>query len=339
MADCQNQSGARQWNSATVSGLFRAHLALISVNVIYGLNYLVAKGLMPGLVGPSGFILFRVGGSLFLFASAFFAIRAFFGSEGNRLAGNANRFWPERRDWARLLFCALFGVTVNQLLFFNGLSLTSPLNSAIIMTSNPILVLLLSAVVLGDRITGRKALGLGMGVAGAVTLILISAGAGSGTSSIQGDLMVLGNSASYALYLIAVRPLMERYGPMHLNALTFALGGLMALPFGIGEAMAVDFGIFSQRDVLSFAYVIVCSTFLAYLFNMLALRHVSPLVSSVYINLQPVMAGLFSWILSAFWPENYAGDITAARVICAVVIGWGVWLVSRPGRARGSLPE
>ena len=100
-----------------------AHIALFLVNVIYAANYLIAKGIMPDHVQPSGFIFLRVLGAAFLFFIVFL-------------------FKPEKiekKDMPRLIFSGLFGVAINQLLFFNGLNLTSPINASIIMTSSPIL--------------------------------------------------------------------------------------------------------------------------------------------------------------------------------------------------------
>ena len=133
----------------------KAHLALFTVNFIYGVNYVVAKGLMPDVIGPSGFILLRVLGAGLLFWTLF-ALR------------------PERvtaSDLARLVACGFFGIALNQMMFFHGLMRTTPLNSSIIMVATPVLVLVLSAVLLGERVTWTKVLGILLGSAGAITLI------------------------------------------------------------------------------------------------------------------------------------------------------------------------
>jgi len=62
----------------------------------------------------------------------------------------------ERGDLPRLALAGLTGVAMNQLLFFNGLNLTSPVNASLIMTVNPVLVLLISAALLGTEVTRRK---------------------------------------------------------------------------------------------------------------------------------------------------------------------------------------
>ena len=125
-----------------------AHLALFSVGVIYALNYFIAKGLMPDKIGPSGFIALRVVGGGLLFW-------------GVRFLSNIEKV--DRGDLLRLALCGLTGVAINQLCFFNGLSLTSPLHASLIMTINPIFVLVASALILGSSITTRKLLGIALG--------------------------------------------------------------------------------------------------------------------------------------------------------------------------------
>ena len=125
-----------------------AHLALFSVGVIYALNYFIAKGLMPDKIGPSGFIALRVVGGGLLFW-------------GVRFLSKIEKV--DRGDLLRLALCGLTGVAINQLCFFNGLSLTSPLHASLIMTINPIFVLVASALILGSSITTRKLLGIALG--------------------------------------------------------------------------------------------------------------------------------------------------------------------------------
>ena len=169
-----------------------AHLALLVVALIYGCNYLVAKGLMPDLVGPSGFIVLRVHGWRRVVLA---------GARGHELRAEHGRS-IERSDMLRLLACGATGVAANQLLFFNGLNATSPVNASIIMTINPVLVLVISSVMLGTSITARKLLGILIGGGGAVALLVLSAQQQSLHASWQGDLMILLNAASYGFYLV-----------------------------------------------------------------------------------------------------------------------------------------
>lgn len=289
-----------------------AHSALLTVALIYGANYLIAKGLMPDLIGPSGFIVLRAAGAALLF----WVVYAF-------------RFERIRREdvW-RLALCGLFGVTSNQLMFFNGLSLTSPVNASIIMTSNPILVLVVSSILLKTAITARKLLGIGLGAVGALALLYLSADSFSTHISWQGDLLILGNAISYGVYLVLVKPLMMKYRPTTVIAWVFLFGTLFVMPIGWTQVQAVDFAVLTPNNWASVAYVVIGTTFLAYLLNSFALTKVMPTVVSMYIYLQPLFAGLFAYVYARCGGEDFTGDLTLGRMVCAALIFTGVYLVS-----------
>ncbi|MGB1031134.1 MAG: DMT family transporter [Flavobacteriales bacterium] len=293
-------------------GTYLAHLALFAVAAIYGANYVIAKGLMPDLIGPSGFIVYRVIGALALF--------------GTLYALNFERV--QSKDLIRLLFCGLTGVAVNQLMFFNGLNLTSPVHASIIMTVNPILVLIMSALILKNAITARKVLGIVVGTIGAVLLLLLSSTSNSAHVSVIGDAMVLVNAASYAVYLVIVKPLMSKYKPTTVIFYTFLCGALFVIPVGLNQALEVDWSLFTQRDTGALLYVIIATTFMAYLLNVYALKRVQPTVVSVYIYLQPLMAGLSAFAFAMLGWEDYTGDINLKTVGSALLIFIGVYLVS-----------
>ncbi|MBT8271285.1 MAG: EamA family transporter, partial [Bacteroidia bacterium] len=99
--------------------MLSAHLALFGANLIYGANYLIAKGVMPDKIGPSAFVLIRIIGASLLFWIIRFFIRE----------------KVEKKDLLRLLLCGLLGVATNQMFFFNGLNLTSPIDASIIITA------------------------------------------------------------------------------------------------------------------------------------------------------------------------------------------------------------
>ncbi|MBK9422016.1 MAG: DMT family transporter [Flavobacteriales bacterium] len=288
--------------------------ALFTVNLLYGINYVVAKGLMPGVIGPSGFILLRVAGANMLFWPVWLIKR-------ERVA------WS---DAGRLVICGISGVAVNQLMFFHGLMRTSPVHASIIMVATPILVLVLSGVLIGERITPNKALGVGLGAAGALMLILLGTAHNDGASML-GDFFILINASSYAVFLVMVKPLMSKYSAVTVMAWCFLVGSVIVVPFGLHEFAQVDWQGLAAPDVWSLAFVVVMVTFVAYLLNTWALRVVQPSVAGTFIYLQPVLALLASWFtvrgdLGLGWPQLGA----------AVCIFAGVWLVGRRDRKRPS---
>lgn len=289
-----------------------AHIALLFVAMVYGANYLVAKGLMPQMIGPSGFIVLRVVGAGLLFWLVY-----------------ALNWEPvTRRHLGRLMLCGLFGVAANQLMFFNGLSLTSPVNASIIMTSNPILVLLASAFLLKTAITARKLAGIGLGALGAILLLLQSNGTGAAHISWQGDLLILLNATSYGVYLVLVKPLMSVYKPTTVVAWVFLFGAVVVLPIGLPQALAIPWHAFTTNQYLAVAFVVVFTTFVVYLLNIFAMRTVMPTVVSMYIYLQPLFAGLFAYVYAQYGGDDFTGDLTVGRIASALLIFTGVYLVS-----------
>ena len=284
------------------------HLALFLVNLIYALNYSIAKDVMPDYIGPSGFILLRViGGSLLFFLTYIFFIKE-----------NV-----ELKDIVRLLFCGLFGVAINQLFFFEGLNLTTPINAAIIMTVSPILVIIFSAIIIKEKITIRKLLGIFLGIVGAATLILKSGSISIDNAFFVGNILIFINATSYSIYLVLVKTLMTKYNPITVMLYVFSFGLIFVLPFGLNELLEVNTQSFSKIIYLKVAFVVICTTFLAYLFNAFALKTLNPSVVSTYIYLQPVLASVVAIFLKS-------DSLDFIKILSALFIFSAVYLVSIP---------
>ena len=291
---------------------WQAHLALWGVGLISPTIIWLPKA-DARKIGPSGFIALRVAGR-HRYLQLLYAFR-----------------WErvERADLVRLWLCGLTGVTINQLLFFNGLAATSPVHASIIMTINPVLVLLISAALLGTTITVRKVLGIALGASGAITLLLNSGGGGlESHASWQGDLMVLLNAASYGVYLVVVKPLMSKYRPLTVISWVFLFGGLMAFPVGAAQAAAIEWSAFSTQDWMSVGFVVLFTTFVVYLLNIYALGRVQPTVVSIYIYLQPLLVGSMVWLAAQVGGADYMADMGWLQACCAAVIATGVWPTS-----------
>jgi len=298
---------------ALKNNTLKAHFALLGANIIYGANYLIAKGVMPNKIGPSAFIFVRVLGAILLFW----------------LLKSTIKEQIEKKDSLRLLLCGLLGVATNQLFFFHGLNLTSPIDASIIITSIPVMVLIFSAIILKEKITSNKILGLIIGGIGAVLLISYGNKSG-GTSSILGNLFIFLNACSYGLYLVIVKPLMKKYNSITVISWVFLFGFLFVFPFGIGDIMATDFSSWSVNTYLAVGFVVVFTTFLAYLFNIYALNYVSPSVNGSYVYLQPavtfIMVSIYAYVLNN---TAYAQDINLIKILSCLLIFAGVYLISK----------
>ena len=269
---------------------------------------------MPTYLTPNVFIFLRAVGATVLF----WLVKFLFVKEK-----------VKRKDLLLLAACGLFGVTVNQLFFFHGLSLTSSINSGIIMTVNPILVVILSYFILKESITWRKSVGIALGATGAI-LLTLTAGTGQGDSSL-GDLFIFINAASYAVYLVLVKPLMKKYAPLTVITYVFSFGltYIMLYPPTLMELASTDFSAIPMDKVYVIIFVIVGVTFLTYLLTVYGLKYVSPAVSSAYIYLQPVLVMFFAVVLSAIGlADDYTNTITWEKIGYMFLIFVGVYITS-----------
>jgi len=285
----------------------KAHLSVLIANIIYGANYSIAKEVMPAFIKPFGFIVIRVSVAAILF---FLAAKLFF---KEKIA---------KEDWPRIFACAVFGVTVNQLLFFKGLSLTSPINAGLMMVTNPIFVLILSVIFLNELINLKRIIGIISGIVGAVLLIIYGNRFSTAESDAVGDICILQNSLSYAIYMVMVLPLMKKYHPVTIMQIVFAIGTVLVLPFGWQEFTQIEWSTFSMSIWWSVVFVVIGTTFFAYLLNTLALRELSAGVVSVYIYLQPLLAAGFAMLLGKDAPN-------ILHLFAAVLIFLGVYLTTR----------
>lgn len=293
-------------------------MALLGANIIYGANHIIAKGVMPHKIGPSAFIFLRVIGAGMLF----WIIKSFISEK------------IEKKDYLLLLFCGLLGVATNQLLFFHGLNLTSPIDASIIITAVPVMVLIFSAIILKEKITSKKILGITIGAIGAVLLIWYGKNE-VGTSSILGNIFVLINACSYAIYLVIVKPLMKKYRPITVISWVFLFGFLFVFPIGLPDVLQTNFEAFTLTTYLTIAFVIIGTTFLAYLFNIYALQHVSPAVNGSYIYLQPAVSFLMVSLYAFVFNQNeYAQDINFIKVLSCVLVIIGVYLISHKSKPK-----
>ena len=269
---------------------------------------------MPNYLSPNVFILLRVAGATFLF----WIIRLLFVREK-----------VERKDLLKFALCAVFGVAVNQLFFFNGLNLSSSVNAGIIMTVNPILVVILSYFILKEKITWRKSVGITIGATGAI-LLTLTAGTGKG-DSLLGDLFLFINASSYALYLVLVKPLMQKYKPFTVITFVFSFGLIYVLfyPPTLMDIAETNFSQIPFDILIKILYVIIAVTFLTYLLTVYGLKFLSASVSSSYIYLQPVLVMVFTFLFGMWGiSDDYTNTITWEKVGYMIVIFFGVFLTS-----------
>ena len=276
------------------------------VAFIYGATFIVAKDVMPTYIQPFGFILLRVLG-----ATVLFWILGLF----------APKEKIDKKDFPRIASAAFFGVALNMLTFFKGLSMTSPISASVIMVSTPIVVLLFSAIFLKEGLGLRKISGVLIGMSGTVILIVYGSVSAGAESSQIGNLLVFVNAVSYAMYLILIKKLITKYHAFSFIKYIYSFGLLFVLPFGFNEIQQVNWTIIPNVIWLEIGFVLLFTTFFAYLINLMSMRYLKPTTLSVFIYLQP----LFSSVIAISLGKDSLGPI---KLIAALLIFIGVYLVS-----------
>lgn len=284
-----------------------ALIAATMVSLIYGVSFTIAKDVMPTYVKPFGFILLRVFGATILFW-----LISFFGPTEK----------IQLKDFPRIIAAAFFGVALNMLTFFKGLSFTSPISAAVIMVTTPIIVLILSAIIMKEKMINRKIFGILLGLFGTGFLILYGKSIGNAANAPLGNLLVFINAVSYAFYLILVKKLMDKYNAFTFVKWIYTFGLLMVLPFGWSEYQEIQWATIPTYILWEIVFVVLFTTFFTYLFNLVSMRELKPTTVAVFIYLQPLFATIFAISLGK-------DELTLVKIVSAVLIFVGVYLVTQ----------
>lgn len=291
-----------------------ALIAAFVASAIYGINHTLAKGVMPDYIGSKGFILVRVTGAGILFWLI-------------SLIGPKEKI--KNSDWPRIIGCALLGMVINMQFFFKGLSLSTPINSSLIITITPILVFILSAILIGEKLSWVRAIGILMGFAGTAGLILYDNAPVVDAPNIPlGNLMFVLNATSYGIYLILVKPLTQKYHSFTLMKWLFLISIFINLPISYGEFSQIEWRSLPGAIIFKIIYVIVGTTFATYLLNVYALKTLKASTIGAFVYLQPLIGILFAVLVGA-------DNIKMMSVIAAILIFCGVYLVSKKVESSG----
>lgn len=287
-----------------------ALVSVFLVQVIYGLTFTFANDVIDdGYIRPFGFILLRVIGATLLF----WILSLFTPKEK-----------IDKKDYIKFFVASIFGLALNMLTFFKGLEFTTPIHASVIMTVVPIVVLVLSAFFLKERITGFKLLGIVLGFSGAIVLSIYGKSSQSGDNILLGNLLVFINAVSYSIYLILIKKLTAKYHPFTFIRWLFLFGLVLITPFGYQELATVDWNAFTSYIWFSVGFVVLAATFGTYLLNPLALRHLKASTVSMFLYIQPVIAGIFAIIMGS-------DTINSIKLLAAFLIFTGVYLVTKKG--------
>jgi len=274
--------------------------------VIYAAGFTIIKKVTPGHILPAGFVALRLlGATPLLWLSGLFI-----------------REKVDRKDIKYFAMLSICGVIINQSLFVKGMSMTSAISAAIIMVTSPLLVLILSNILLKEKITWQRACGIVIGLGGAAMLIIYSPHQNAKAESPLGDFLIFLNALSWGTFLVLVKPMMKKYHTITILKWVFLFAIFVIVPLGFNDVRAIDTSKFEPDTIFNILFVVVGVTFIAYIMNTYALKVLSPAIVSAYIYLQPLMA---AGIALYFGTDHLNWE----KVMSAFLIFTGVILASQ----------
>ncbi len=239
-------------------------------------------------------------------------------------------FWlTDKKDYVKLAVLSLFGVSLNQLFFIGGLSLTKASNSALLAVTIPIFALIISVILKTEQLRTIKIIGILIALSG-VLLLIDPRKASFSSETTLGDFMIILNSLFYGIYVVTSKETILRNGAIKSTAWIFFFGSLICVPLGIYSFSGVNQ---SELDAKFWAMIlhigIICTT-LPYLLISWSLARVNPSTVAVFVYLQPLIG--FS-LAVAFLGEQF----TEYTVFAAIFIFIGVRFATKKHQTR--LPD
>ena len=285
----------------------KAHGAMLLAMVLFGLMATFSKDVLAngGITGPQ-LVAFRICGAAILFWL------------GSIIVPQQR---VERRDLLKIVGASFFGFVMAQGGYIVGLSLTSPINATIELTTMPIFTLILSSIILNERITPRRALGIAMGFTGAVLLITrTTSGASGHPTDFRGDILILISQVGYAFYLTYFSGVIRKYDAFTFNKWTFTFASIMIMPFVAPHIAQIDWPAMSARTATEIIYIVAAATFFTFLLVVWAQRRLMPTTVSSYNYVQPFVAVVASVAMGL-------AVLQWMHAVAAALIFTGVWLV------------
>lgn len=295
----------------------KARAGVLLANFFFGTSVIAVKHISPSLLPPFALTAIRIVVTMLLFWSMY--------------AFRPVKMGITRKDFIRLIFCALLGITMNQTFTMLGFSLTTPIHASLLLLSTPITITLLAAWFLKEALNSSKIAGLLLGVCGGALLVFSKDQSTQvGTQQSFGDLLVVLSSISYASYVITVKPLMAKYKATHILQWVFLFGTFFSLPIGWNALGKVQWPAFDGWSWFALAYCIFGATFLAYQLMNYGIKKLGASTTGSYIYTQPFFATIASMII-------LNESLSLPKIGAAVLIMMGVFLTNHkpPQPAKG----
>jgi len=199
-----------------------------------------------------------------------------------------------RGDWARIAGVGLFGYALPLALGTYGVKLSSATSASLLVGMEPVTIVLLSAVFLGEALTGLKIVSLLLGLSGAMLIAFQGPPSLSGafTDRLRGDLILAAHGCCWALYSVLGKSALKRVEPLDFTAVTSIIGFLGVAAWAAPGTHPASWAATPLPAWLAICYLAVAGGFLAVILWNVALKKVEASKVANFIFLQPVVGVL-----------------------------------------------
>ena len=290
-------------------------LLMVFVNVCWGLSFLLSKhGLNVGFT-PMSLALFR-------YVFAFLSLVLVSGvSHGRSRSQRKKAVLPDQRDVLPLILSGLTGITLYYFFEYNGIRRTSTVDASLILAAIPIMTMGADALVFKRPLRRVEVLGAVISLVG-VGLVVLS-GSNTGTGSLVGNLFVVGAGVVWVAYIFLCRDLRARYDSLQMNLWQSLVGMVAMVPLALLEGVSLP-QIPLSGWLSALGLGVVCSA-LCYVLYGHAVRQLTPLQGSIFINIIPLTA-MGAGVL--FLSET----LTLSSVVGGVLILLSILMINRQPR-------
>jgi drug/metabolite transporter (DMT)-like permease len=278
-------------------------LLLFTMAVIWGINFVVVK-YATHIFNPIAFTGLRVGiAALFLLLVAL----------------SRGPVTLPRRDVVALLLLGVVGNALYQLFFVLGVSRTRAGNAALIVAAAPAFIALFARARGLERVKRMTVVGIVLSVVGVAIVIAGSATPSSGQTTLLGSVLVFCGVLCWTVYTILLQPYTKRLDVIKLSAITMVGGAVPMLIASAPALIATNWAAIGRGGWIALFYSSVISMGVAYFFWYRGLRVLGPTRTSVYTNLQPIIALLVAWAFLSETPTIFQG-VGAATIVAGVFL-------------------
>lgn len=206
-------------------------------------------------------------------------------------------FYIEIKDLLYLLLLSFLGIVLNGVLFFKGITMTSPINTAIISSTTPVIVYLIN-ILFFKKINIKNIIAMLFSISGII--LLLTDGNINFLLSIHfkiGDLIILGAVISNSIYIIGSKKILEKYSSTKILTFLFAFATLILLPTLYIENKLYEINKISSKAVISLIYMGLFSSLVAFLLQQKGIKKIGPIKASMYTNLIPIFSIILSFLI------------------------------------------